>query len=678
MSNTTAVDEQKVRWGLIGTGAIAKCFAKNLLNSRTGVAVAVGSRTKESADKFANEFDIARRYGSYDELLADAGVDAVYISTPHPWHAEWSIKALRAGKHVLCEKPFALNAAQAMAVHEAALLANKLVMEAFMYRCHPQTHKLVELLQQKVIGEVRVINATFSFQSGFNAGSRLFNNDLAGGGIMDVGCYPASIVRLIAGVAQGQPFADPTQVQGVARVGTTGVDEWATATLKFPGDILANIATGVMLNQENVVRIFGSEGSIYIPNPWVADRANPTQGKIIVNKRGEPSPRELLIDAEATAFTIEADTFGEAVLAGKTDVQSPAMSKADTLGNIRLLDRWRQSAGVVYEQETPAKYPPVTVSGAPLAKKSEEIPSVSLKGLDKPVSRFVMGCDNQVTLSHCAVMFDDFYEKGGNTFDTAFIYGGGLQERLLGQWIKLRGVRSSTNVIVKGCHTPSCDPRSLTWQLKASLERLQIDCADIYMMHRDNIEIPVGEFVDVLNEHVKAGRIKVFGGSNWSIARVQEANDYAAKKGLQGFGVVSNNLSLARMVDPVWGGCVTAHDADSRAWLTKTQTALLSWSSQARGFFLPGRAAPDKLDDKELARCWYSDDNFQRLHRANELAKKLGVAPINIAAAWVLNQPFPAIALIGPRELSETRTSLPGATLKLDAETMKWLNLEDR
>ncbi len=678
MSNTPAVDERKVRWGLIGTGAIAKCFAKNLINSHNGVAVAVGSRSKESADKFANEFDIARRHATYEELLADAGVDAVYISTPHPWHAEWSIKALRAGKHVLCEKPFALNAAQAMAVHEEATLANKLVMEAFMYRCHPQTHKLVELLQQKVIGEVRVINATFSFQSGFNANSRLFNNDLAGGGIMDVGCYPASIVRLIAGVAQGQPFADPTHVSGVARIGSTGVDEWATATLKFPGDILANIATGVLVNQENVVRIFGSEGSINIPNPWVADRANPTQGKIIVNKRGEPSPREIVVDAEATAFTLEADTFGEAVLAGKTDVQSPAMSRGDTLGNIRLLDRWRREAGVNYEQETPAKYPAVTVAGAPLAKKSDAIPSVALKGLDRPVSRFVMGCDNQTTFPHCAVMFDDFYEKGGNTFDTAHIYGGGLQERLLGQWIKLRGVRSSTNVIVKGCHTPYADPRSLTTQLKMSLERLQIDCADIYMMHRDNPEIPVGEFIDVLNEHVKAGRIKVFGGSNWSIARVQEANDYAARKGLQGFGVVSNNLSLARMVDPVWGGCVTAHDADSRAWLTKTQTALLSWSSQARGFFLPGRAAPDKLEDKELARCWYSDDNFQRLHRANELAKKLDVAPINIAAAWVLNQPFPAIALIGPRELSETRTSLPGATLKLDAEQMKWLNLEDR
>jgi predicted dehydrogenase/aryl-alcohol dehydrogenase-like predicted oxidoreductase len=674
--STQQVDERKVRWGLIGTGAIAKCFAKNLLNSRTGVAVAVGSRTQESADKFGAEFEIPRRHASYDALLADPGVDAVYISTPHPMHAEWSIKALRAGKHVLCEKPFALNASQAMAVQEEALLAGKLIMEAFMYRCHPQTHKLVELLKQKVIGEVRVINATFSFHAGFNAGSRLFNNDLAGGGIMDVGCYAASAARLIAGVALGNDFADPTIVQGVARVGETGIDEWATATLKFPGDIIANIATGVGVNQENVVRIFGSEGSIYIPNPWVADRANPTTGKIIVNRRGESQPREVCVEAEATAFTLEADTFGEAVLAGKLDVQSPAMRQADTMGNMRTLDRWRQTAGVIYQQETAAGYSKVTVSGAPLAKKSDLIPSIKLSGLDKPVSRLVMGCDNQQTFAHCAVMFDDYFEKGGTTFDTAFGYGGGLQERLLGQWMKLRGVRNQCSLIVKGAHSPNCDPYSITHQLKTSLERLQIDSAEMYLMHRDNLDIPVSEFVDVLNEHARAGRIKLFGGSNWTIARVQEANDYAAKKGLQGFSLVSNNLSLARMVDPVWSNCVTAHDPESRAWLAKTQTTLVSWSSQARGFFLPGRAAPDKLDDKELSRCWYSDDNFQRLHRANELAKKKGVAPINIAAAWVLHQPFPTLALIGPRELSETRTSLPGAAVTLTPDEVKWLNLE--
>ncbi|MGN6626646.1 MAG: aldo/keto reductase, partial [Tepidisphaeraceae bacterium] len=220
------------------------------------------------------------------------------------------------------------------------------------------------------------------------------------------------------------------------------------------------------------------------------------------------------------------------------------------------------------------------------------------------------------------------------------------------------------------------DPISLKRQFNISLDRLQTDYADIYMMHRDNLAIPVGEFVDAMNDLVKEGRLKVFGGSNWTLERVQAANDYAAKKGLQGFSVVSNNFSLARMVDPVWGGCVAASDPDSRAWFTKTQTTLLSWSSQARGFFVPGRAAPDKLEDKELVRCWYSDDNFERQKRAFELAKKYNVQPISIALAYVLAQPFPTVALIGPRLLSETRTSLPGLEVELTPDEVKWLNLE--
>lgn len=170
--------------------------------------------------------------------------------------------------------------------------------------------------------------------------------------------------------------------------------------------------------------------------------------------------------------------------------------------------------------------------------------------------------------------------------------------------------------------------------------------------------------------------MKVFGGSNWTLARVDEANEYARSKGLRGFGVVSNNFSLARMIDPVWAGCVHASDAESRAWFTRTRTPLLAWSSQARGFFLPGRAAPDKLDDTELVRCWYADDNFRRLARVNELAERRGVQPINIALAYVLNQPFPTFALIGPRQLSETRTSLPALDLELSPDELKWLNLE--
>ena len=165
-----------------------------------------------------------------------------------------------------------------------------------------------------------------------------------------------------------------------------------------------------------------------------------------------------------------------------------------------------------------------------------------------------MGVDNQQTLTHAAAMFDDFVERGGTTFDTAYIYGGGRGEKLLGQWITSRGNRDEVVVIGKGAHTPHCDPESITRQLDESLERLQTDHVDLYLMHRDNEEIPVGEFVDVMDEHFKAGRIKAFGGSNWSTARFDEANAYAEANGKQPFTLLSNHLSLARAYDVPWAG----------------------------------------------------------------------------------------------------------------------------
>src|SRR5207247_9858106 len=164
-------------------------------------------------------------------------------------------------------------------------------------------------------------------------------------------------------------------------------------------------------------------------------------------------------------------------------------------------------------------------------------------------------------------------------------------------------------------------------------------------------------------------------GSNWTLPRVDAANDYAKKNGKTRFAAVINNFSLARLVAAPWPGCISASDAESRAWLARTQIPVLAWSSQARGFFLPGKAAPDKTDDPELVRCWYSDDNFQRLARVNELAKKRNVLPINIALAYVLHQPFPTFALIGPRQLTETRTSCKGLEIELTPEEVAWLDL---
>ena len=158
-----------------------------------------------------------------------------------------------------------------------------------------------------------------------------------------------------------------------------------------------------------------------------------------------------------------------------------------------------------------------------------------------------------------------------------------MSDRVLGDWIKQRGVRDQTIIIAKGAHTPFCDPRNMRTQIHQSLEWLQTDYADVYMLHRDNPDIPVGEFVDVLNEEVKAGRIGIFGGSNWSLERIDEANDYAKKKGLQGFGAVSNQFSLARMVNPPWGGCISASDEASKKWFASTGIPLFAWGGVEPG-----------------------------------------------------------------------------------------------
>jgi predicted dehydrogenase/aryl-alcohol dehydrogenase-like predicted oxidoreductase len=669
--------EQKIRWGILGTGAIARTFARGLPASQTGRLVAVASRGQESADAFKHDFGIAHAHGSYDAILRNPDVDAVYVATPHPLHAEWAIRAARAGKHLMVEKPIGINHAEAMAIVEAAEANNVFLMEAFMYRCHPQTAKLLELIREGTIGELRMIAASFGFHVGFNPESRLFKNDMAGGGILDVGCYPVSMARLIAGAVIGKRYADPIEVRGSARLGTTGVDEWAAATMKFAGGVVAQVSTSISVTQENAVRIFGTEGQITILNPWVANRSGPDQGQILVARRNEPE-HDIRIEADATSFTYEADFAGRAILSGAREAEAPAMSWEDSHGNMRALDAWRESIGLVYEIEKPAAHRKSTVAGDRLSRQPDATMQYArIAGIDKPVSRLIMGVDNQRTFAHSAILFDDFFERGGNAFDTAWIYGGGLQERLLGQWIKHRGVRDDVVVIAKGAHSPLCTPRDLTRQLLESLERLGTDHADIYLMHRDNTEVPVGEFVDVLNEHQRAGRFKVFGGSNWTLARIDEANAYASRNGRSGFSMISNNFSLARMVSPIWSGALSASDAESRQWFNRTQTPLLAWSSQARGFFLEGRAAPDRKEDEELVRGWYAHDNFQRLARVNELAAKKGIRPINLALAYVLNQPFPTFALIGPRSLSETRTSLPGLGVTLTERELRWLNLEE-
>ena len=656
----------QLRWGLLAAGNIARAFAQGLTQTESGTAAAVGSRSLDKARAFAGEFDIPKAYGSYEEMLADPEIDAVYVATPHPMHAEWAIKAADAGKHILCEKPMTMGWADTMTVIEAARRNDVFLMEAFMYRSTPQTARLVELIRAGAVGEVRTIDATFAFKCGWDPESRLLNAELGGGGILDVGCYTMSMARLIAGAALGEEIAEPVQVHGAGHVGETGVDEWAAGTLLFEGDIVARIATGVQCSQDNKVIIHGSEGRIEVPDPWFCQGREPGESTMIVN--GE----ETILAADRGIYANEADMVATNI--ENRQGASPAMTWVDSLGQARAIDAWLDAVGVQYPCKTAEAYISPIDKRPLVVRTPNAMPYVDIPGVGKKISRMVMGTMAAQDIGHATALYDDYFARGGNAWDTAYIYGGGRSEKLLGQWIRNRGVREEVTVLVKGAHSPDCFPEPLRQQFDESLDRLQFDYADLYFMHRDNVDVPIGEFVDLLNELKDKGRIRVFGGSNWTLDRVQEANAYADANGKTGFGAVSNHFSLARMVGPIWGIPVASSQPDYRAWHEETQTPCFAWSAQARGFFDPAQAGPD-IDNEQLRETWYSEDNFTRQARAIELAAKKGCHPMAIASAYVIGQKLPILPMVGPATLEESARTFAALDIALTDEEIGWLDL---
>ena len=209
-----------------------------------------------------------------------------------------------------------------------------------------------------------------------------------------------------------------------------------------------------------------------------------------------------------------------------------------------------------------------------------------IAGIDKDISKLVMGCDNQDDINEASKLWDHWLEVGGNMFDTAFIYGGGNHEKVLGQWLTNNNNREDVLILGKGAHTPDCNPEAISQQLTISLERMKTDYVDIYIMHRDNSDYPVDEFIDVLNEEKEKGRIKIFGGSNWTIERFKKGNEWAQKNNKQEMSILNNNLALAKMINPLWNGCLSSNDNEILDYLNTTQKSHMSWSSQARGYFL--------------------------------------------------------------------------------------------
>jgi predicted dehydrogenase len=352
MNATTS--SEPLRWGILATGRIAHKFADGLKQSRTGSLVAVASRDQTRANAFAAQHGTQknpiRAYGDYTALLTDPTVQAVYIATPHPQHLQWAVTAAKAGKHILCEKPIAMNHAEAALIFETARKHNVFAMEAFMYRCHPQTRRLVELVRDGAIGQLKHIRAAFSFRTDSGSESRLIDPLLGGGGILDVGCYTLSISRLIAGAALGESFTDPLEIQGYAQLEEIRpgrfIDAYAVANLKFPKDILAQLSCGVRLTDPTVLQLHGTEGRIEVPNPFTPGRED-RESVIHLHKNGAEKPETVRVDADETLYALEADNVAQHLSNG----QSPAMTWDDTLGNMAALDRWRDAVGLSYDAD---------------------------------------------------------------------------------------------------------------------------------------------------------------------------------------------------------------------------------------------------------------------------------------------------------------------------------------
>lgn len=304
---------------------------------------------------------------------------------------------------------------------------------------------------------------------------------------------------------------------------------------------------------------------------------------------------------------------------------------------------------------------------------------ISIHGLHKQVSQLIMGSDffrlnNPDEVSY---VMSQYLAIGGNTIDTAHVYSGGQSEQAIGLWMEENRNRDEIVILTKGAHHDANGHRvnrqAIAEDLATSLERLRTDHIELYALHRDDPDTPVGAIIEALNEHLEAGTIQSIGVSNWTHDRIQEANDYAADHELIGFSFSSPNLSLAKVNEPFWTNCVSA-DEHTLAWHHATQLPLLSWSSQARGFFT-GRFSPEQRDNPEMVRVFYNDTNWERLRRAEQLGAEKGVTAIQIALAYVLNQSFPTCALIGARNESEMESCLQGSQIKLTSEEIAWLEL---
>ena len=351
----TTPDKKQLRFGILATGNIARQFADGVQSGATHSTItAVASRTQQSADNFAKTYCIPQAHSQYNALLTDPNVDAVYIALPNNMHHEWTIRALNAGKHVLCEKPIAVNAEQAAEMFQVAESQGLLLAEAYMYLTHPLTQSLVDELHAQTIGPVKMVRSSFSFAVGNPDNNSRFSTELAGGALMDIGCYCVTLALLVADTITS-PGTYPSQIQCAAHLHPSGVDDYASVSLRFPNDLIASFVCGMSSQMNNISFISGRDGYIEIPIPWKPPMENAVFhiGQNITPKQDQHSdtkPRAVLqnhtttVSADKPLYALEADAFAAAVFGKQPLFITPDFS----LRTIRILDALRSQAGLCF------------------------------------------------------------------------------------------------------------------------------------------------------------------------------------------------------------------------------------------------------------------------------------------------------------------------------------------
>lgn len=312
-----------LNWGILGTGMIAGRFAADLPHSRSSRLSAVASRNPDSATAFAKQHG-GKPVTGYERLLARPDIDAVYISLPNALHHEWTLAALDAGKHVLCEKPVALSEVEAREMFDRAEATGKVLIEAFMYRAHPQTRLIHETIAKGAIGEIRLIRSNFTFNREASREDARFQPGPGGGSLMDVGCYCVDFTRTLLN-------AEPDRVMCIAHRHELGVDDYAAGLLGFPNGALATFTCGMTVISDQSTHIAGTEGRIEVVRFWQGE-----EGFSLISPKGKV--RRFSVKEDRPLYALEADAFAE-VVGGGTNWNVAA----NTLGNLRVLDELRKS-----------------------------------------------------------------------------------------------------------------------------------------------------------------------------------------------------------------------------------------------------------------------------------------------------------------------------------------------